>query len=1172
MGADYGAGMGAEPAEPEEELPPGFVEDAAPGAEPATAAAPETEELPPGFVEDAAPEPVDPEQVEKDKDEQIRSLFAPTLGAGVDPEKHAGILELARQTGVKADVVESNYDSMKAAWEKARFNPREWRQKNPELEKLALERPDLGPLIVRDKKLNFLQRLEKGLLEFGEWADPFLKSMTLEGEQPGGLTEEGKADLERLRTPQKETVRQDVAASNLTGMDRAAVPFIQFMRSRQGSEQSLLGAQLLKAKMQGQDTWEIEKKLADMQSDRLAGTYDYGSGPIEQAFVDAADLAASQVETMGSFGKVGGTAAAVAGTAVGLVTRSPAAATDAALWAGSFFGKVGAAAKSFQLESGSAYLELRGQKTDDGRLIDDNVAVGASVAYGIIATAIEQGLLGLELKNLGPLGDVLRTGERKAFMSMMLKDAGFASIAKNVGRAWLANAAGEATEEGLQDAAQQIFSYLGKSVSQGLNEGGVYTPQAGPAWDPETTADVVQKTFSGMLVSGAPGAMLNATTQAIMLDAAKKGGEHVQAIIGAAKDSPTVKAAPEAVAKLIEKTTSHVYVDAQAFTKLFQENEADPAEAARELMGPKGPQLLADAVASGENLEVPIADYLEKWAAKPIAEALAEDTQTKPGMLTPRQAAEFSQAIEQHAEALAKENAKEDAAPSEFERRFVDSMELKLQDQGVVGKEKVRAALTPMRAFLRTMAERSGKTVDELFGHVRLGTGEQGPTGDGTPGAPAAPTTPMAPPVPAAPVAAQASGVVPGTTQNQLEPAQVDQPAEVSQDLAPVAEDADTSFDFGANVDAVAAIGPGQLEEVRGVISRMRPDNQKMASDWLAYATGETKERPAITPAMEKKLARYGLVDPVHGFTYGEDGRSLERKVTSRKVRGEMPEEFRRQRLEKLEHALGTTLNYYYQGEAEAVAALVEQFKGLPEAEQLRRFYLDENTGLLNERAFTRLQPEGKGLVGHISIEGTKFQNDTAGHEAGDRLYRAAGQALQAISPEAAKVGGDFVVWVADQGELDGIVGELTKKPELGGYQATGVVGPDVKEAGKLHADVKQAAEKAGTRAERGQRPLGAVAGAVFPSAAPKLSGIPTRLVEAFKAMKPEDAAREVYVEKATGLLTGEGFFALPRKKHQASIDLNGLKVINQLFGDQAGDDLLEIFGTLRAGGWRTCL
>lgn len=268
----------------------------------------------------------------------------------------------------------------------------------------------------------------------------------------------------------------------------------------------------------------------------------------------------------------------------------------------------------------------------------------------------------------------------------------------------------------------------------------------------------------------------------------------------------------------------------------------------------------------------------------------------------------------------------------------------------------------------------------------------------------------------------------------------------------------------------------------------------------------------------------------------------------------------------------------------------ISQDVSTPEGKRAREsdFYVDTTTGLLNARAFKRLE---RGLgdaqqVAAISIEGVKFANDTmGGHQSGDALYRAAAQALYSAAVElgiepakaVAKVGGDFGIAGVSSEELAAIIAKANENPVLQGFTLSGAVGPSYRAAAKTANDQKAQAEKAKERAERGARPLRAVPD-LKPHEAEKVADVqvPEALQQALAELAPEEAFVEAFIDEKTGLLNKDGrdaFLEAHPKKFMASIDMNLLKPYNRLFaegtteevGEALADQVLFAFGRVIA-------
>lgn len=245
---------------------------------------------------------------------------------------------------------------------------------------------------------------------------------------------------------------------------------------------------------------------------------------------------------------------------------------------------------------------------------------------------------------------------------------------------------------------------------------------------------------------------------------------------------------------------------------------------------------------------------------------------------------------------------------------------------------------------------------------------------------------------------------------------------------------------------------------------------------------------------------------------------------------------------------------------------LTKHLTGLDRAGKEALFFTDHNSGTLNRRAFEALPADpARPLVAHISVEGTKWANKS-GHTTGNLLYRAAARALRGAAPLVAKVGGDFAVRVADQAELARILEQAqAAMPE--GIALTGAVGATLEEAGATHAGTKKGLEGSGKRALRGAKPLGVK---VETAAEMKLSAeelaaadVPAEVRE---LLPPDEAAFKAAFLDGNGALTGEGFFLLEKldkAAHVASIDLNGLRAVNETLGVEVGDAML--IGVARA-------
>ncbi len=1092
----------------------GWTEEPAPEAQP-----PKEDQFAGWTEEPAAPQPTR-EQTVDEENQALGNLFKHGLQEA--PDKRAGVLALSRESGVSPDIVEANYDAIKSSWEAQKFNPAEWRKANPQLAKLVLEQPHLGTVVMHDAKLSLFS---KAWNKFTEWSADVDRAI---GPTRSEAERTAEVDAQTFKPGPAQKFIDDPKAKALreSGDDifgyaaKAVIPYARYLETKQQLDISKKQFELMTARARGQDTYALEKEIVDLKQNAIQR--DYGEGPVAQVFTDVATAAASSLDVL----KQGGIGAAVVGGAVGLATlaatRNPSVAGRVALKGASIGGKVGAVAGTFRLETGDAYGELLDARTDDGKPLDNNVATGAAVLYGALASAIEFASWGPMLKAMGPLGQLIKTGEKKAAIAALMKDQGFKDIAKRVGKDWLASSAAEGGEEFLQSIAQDASEYLARSYQQGS-----LSAQHDVKASIEKGLVAGQQGFVGGAGLATVSVGTHLATMSIARDNAHIAGQQVAALAGL-KDSPSVRAAPEAVADMIAQSAAtdgspvtHVYVEPQAFTRLFQEQNGDATQAIAELMGAEGPRLLQEAIATGQKLEVPIADYLSKWGPKDVAQALAKDTTTRPQLPTPTQLEE----IQKQADELAKENTPPE---TKGEAQWLDAVEKQLATVQGEGKAAARKQMMLMRAFVRTQSEVMGRDAGELFSNLAL-------------------------------------SVVPG-----------DEAPSVTQ-AAPI-EEGDASFDtaaLDAQLQNDAKQQQGDVVAAQGVVDRMRSGEKKaLAQKLLAYMEGKGEQPKATTDEERKTLdtlerewaAEFGLVDPERGYTFDQHGKTLERPIGGRRTFAEIPDA-----LGEHKHNQGGAWWMPYSAmkkrrfeqtdpAAAASLALVERWRSQSAEQKTRDFYVDITTGALNERAWKRL-PKGERQTAAISIEGVKYVNDNFGHEAGNDVYRAAAQALAPFAPELAKVKGDFALYVKDQSELDAILAQANADPALQGFQLSGAVGEDLRSASSEANNRKAALEKEGKRAPRGTKPLSAKAEKL---AAARLEGtrISDFLSKELEGITDEAVKfNEAFIEESTGLLTKDGFDRLPPKAFRASIDLNGIADFNNLIGKETTDFIIEAFG-----------
>lgn len=243
---------------------------------------------------------------------------------------------------------------------------------------------------------------------------------------------------------------------------------------------------------------------------------------------------------------------------------------------------------------------------------------------------------------------------------------------------------------------------------------------------------------------------------------------------------------------------------------------------------------------------------------------------------------------------------------------------------------------------------------------------------------------------------------------------------------------------------------------------------------------------------------------------------------------------------------------------------LRDRYAALSPQERIQRFYRDTNTRLLLRRGFERLPKNpNRPLVAHISVEGVKYVNDHVSHESADGLYSIVARELQRIFPDAAKIGGDFAVYVKDQAQLDRVLKRINAVPELQGLTVTGAVGKTFEEAGRAHGQLKAQLELEGKRAERGERPFGLKGNGEFQKVELADQALPQGLQESFDKLSLEEQVQEIYYDTISNLLSNEGLRFLDQKAFRISIDADNLWSINDRYGPEVGDQVLAAVAQL---------
>jgi GGDEF domain-containing protein len=993
------------------------------------------------------------EEDESALDGQINALHEASLTR--NPTDHAAVLDIAKRTGIGADIVEQKLPEFRQKMQVADFDARKFRVDNPELSKLLLENPSLGPVAFHDetipvltKALRFARDLVRGEGELQLSPTPtetasgqsIPMDMTKEG-LPTYPTEKGRMVLKDgkwvSQVPMVESpLATDANAAGPKPGDRIQRMVAEtFAQGQKTVELGRLGSELMDRRKMGLDTWDVEKKVADIQNQ--SGQRWYNAGPFEQLALDAAELLPSSLSALKGAGVGAGLAGVgVGGLALG-VTKSPAIARTAAFKAAAVGSRPGVFLASYNMERGTQYLDYLTMKTDDGKPIPEPVARGAAQLYGFMSAAVETAFFPAAMKMFGPAGDAMAAGTGKAFFAGLMRNPGARQVFADLAKRGLGGALAEGKEEGLQNVIGDAIGWMMKAYAAGGLQA------ADPVASIEDAIAAGTKAFKGSLIPGLAGGAVNLGTTIAMdmyqRDLAHASGAKVAALAQVAETSETARAAPQVIAEMVQRETeksgekvTNLYVDAQAFERLFQGGDQTSEQAIAELMGEEGPQKLKEALqgANQGRLEVPVGDYLEKWGGKKIAQALAEDTTTRPGLLTVREQVAQDKEIETRRKALVAEYTAENApAPeSTAEQRLVEAVGAQLARTGVYKPAEAKQAVALTRAFLRTQAEVAGVEPDALFADYALTVELEAQAARPATALAQQPAEQMVPPTVeeqdrarwAALPAAQRERemfIDPGTGLRN-ERAFAAMPTDPARPMVAHISVEGVKYANKAGHEVGNALYAAAAHALAGVV----PDVAKVKGDFAVRVKDEAELQAILKQANESMPAQGFAITGALGSTLEEaQGANIAQKTAAeeagtRAVRGKRPKGLPTR-------SFAEFLREVWQGPRPDVVSahlaavegtviddtLKAAFKAMPEEESFRAVHIDPTTGFLSQQGF-KARPK-KAHVVSLDLNKLKKINKLFGEAGGDALLKAFADAARDLGA----TGFDFAHFSGDE-------------------------------------------------------------------------------------------------------------------------------------------------------------
>lgn len=668
---------------------------------------------------------------------QLDTIFkASTFKNG---DQHARVLELSKTTGAPTDLVEANIDGFTRAAEQADWNPERFYNENPILSQVLLERPDAAPVILKTRELNLIQRLGSYLREgFAYFNAGQLEDLAGQPGAPKGL-EEKAAQAEQIaasesakqqtRRTEGETgpvvispkedfgfldrivgrgwhigVNPDTAGPTLT-VDQAP-PIVDVFRQAWNDqiERAMLGGAIIAKKLwslalgQEPDTYNLEKRVVDLQSERAPTSY--GEGPVEGAVYEATRF----LPFMGA-------------SALGTAIAGPA-------------GTFGANALLLQ---GSTYLDLRDQPLDNGQRMDDGTAIAASTIYALLQASVQTATFNKLLKTWGPMGELAAKGEAQQFTQALLRDATLRNMTTDFGKRLFTSGNAMAREMALQSFLAESTAYVARGTAA---HGGTLSEWNAPdvVGGAENAAQSALSAWTGSLALGVVGGglrvgpLIGMMGDTLRADASQRASNKVKALLEYAKGSKALTAIPDAIARIIRDESiqtgvpvEKLWMDARALPLLYQADAtggygSDWEPVARGLGGDKLVADIKSALVSGDKIPIALEDFLGKWATKPLLmQGIGNDLTTQSYYQTARERAETAKERQQQIADVANDLLAAKTPPeTEPEAQLVAAVRDTAAKAGL-DEQQVEKNVALWRAFVRTQTQRfnEGKPEDQ---------------------------------------------------------------------------------------------------------------------------------------------------------------------------------------------------------------------------------------------------------------------------------------------------------------------------------------------------------------------------------------------------------------------------------------------------------------------------
>ena len=404
---------------------------------------------------------------------------------------------------------------------------------------------------------------------------------------------------------------------------------------------------------------------------------------------------------------LGGGAGAITGSVV------PGLGTAAGAVTGATYGFVGGGyIQSWELNTGMNLLDFNKYRSEDGKKLDPEVAYTAARISGALGAMLDAVGIGPAIKAV-PGAQRVISGLSKEGMKEALKVPAFRTALYNFAKNTGEQVATETTTEVLQQGVQILAGELAKANSEGQWDFKDSGEIANEMLDAGVQALQVMSLMAPFISSTRFGADL------VEINRSKRQHDALAKVTAQLEGNPLLARDPQMASELIDKQLGDqkLYIPSRELVQYFQENDLDR-------YGPPLPnwrQRLDDALATGDDVEVSVGEFVTHLSKDPKDNPLLQLVRTDPGGYTQAEIKTYSDALDDVLLSEVEKAKKKGAMPSQ-EQVIIDNEllpEIKnLRAQIVNAGFKNEAAdqyATMFDAFFKTLAQRTGRAPSELF-------------------------------------------------------------------------------------------------------------------------------------------------------------------------------------------------------------------------------------------------------------------------------------------------------------------------------------------------------------------------------------------------------------------------------------------------------------------------